>query len=311
MAILKSKHAFGSLSGISAALEAGTIDEYDILFLDGGTDNPKIGWIDKNGDPVIVEGKDQVVRVTELPTENGDENVVYLFKNKGYVWDTTEGKCISMAESADVTALTEKVETLETQIATKVDEDYVVADKPEGTLVDYREKEIRVMCPADTDWQLRTSGENADANAYYIGVKAYAPDGAVSFKEDTAKTISDDTMYYFEGNDFAGVEEDGRKYSIFWLPVAVYDSENDAWTYYGAKSTESKYIGWYYSVEWYDADGEIIDSDCIRINLANESNYSTVTPFYVNDAVTTAKNYTDEQIAAKIAEASSVEVVEF
>lgn len=51
--ILKSKHAFGSLENLDAAIQAKKIDAYDILFLDGETD-PKIGWIDKNGKKVIV-----------------------------------------------------------------------------------------------------------------------------------------------------------------------------------------------------------------------------------------------------------------
>ena len=52
--LLRSKHAFGSSDGISKAVEDGKIDAYDILFLDGDTDKPKIGWIDKNGNPVIL-----------------------------------------------------------------------------------------------------------------------------------------------------------------------------------------------------------------------------------------------------------------
>lgn len=159
---------------------------------------------------------------------------------------------------------------------------YEVSHKPEGTLVDYREKEIRVMCPADTEWKLQNVGENGDGNTYYIGFKAYAPEGAVSFKEDNAEIIGDDTMHYFEGNAFAGVDKFGRKYSIIWLPVAKYDS---SWTYYGAKSTTSKYVGWYYSVEWYDVNGKKIGSDCIRINLTNESCHNAIKPFYLADVV--------------------------
>lgn len=323
----KAKHAFGMLENIDAALSAGTIDAYDILFVKDADGKPYVGWVDKDGNKVICEDKTQIVRVTELPTADGDENVVYVFENKGYVWDTTQQKCVPMAEAADVTELTGKVTTLEEQIATKVSaddvdakinkavssiEDYEVFDKPDGTLVDYRGKEIRVMCPADTEWKLRASGEGADANSYYIGFKAYAPfDTVVSFKEDLAQTISDTTMYYFEGNDYAGVDANGRKYSTVWLPVAKYDSTSKTWTYHGANSKDGKYIGWYYSVEWYNASGEIVASDCIRINLSNEDNYSSVNPFYMNNAIETAKTYTDEQIETKIAEMTAVEVVEF
>lgn len=108
----KAKHAFGNSSSIEAAKAANKIDAFDILFLDGDTE-PKVGWLDKNGEICIAEGKTQIVRVTELPTENGDENVVYIYNNEGYIWNGTQ--CVSLAKSADLSAL-------EAEIATKVDE---------------------------------------------------------------------------------------------------------------------------------------------------------------------------------------------
>lgn len=108
----KAKHAFGNSSSIEAAKQANKIDAFDILFLDGDTE-PKVGWLDKNGETRIAVGKNQVVRVTELPVADGDENVVYVYNNEGYIWDGTQ--CVSLSKSADLTAL-------EAQIATKVDE---------------------------------------------------------------------------------------------------------------------------------------------------------------------------------------------
>lgn len=152
---------------------------------------------------------------------------------------------------------------------------YEISNKPVGTLVNYTEKEIRVMCPADTVFEVQNVGATGDASKYYIGFKAYAPDGAASFKEDLKITIEDDTMYYFEGNEFAGTDAYGRKYSIVWLPVANHN-DDDTWTYYGANSSAGKFIGWYYSVEWYDADGVKIASDTIRINLTNEDCHNAI-----------------------------------
>ena len=108
----RAKHAFGNSSSIEAAKQANKIDAFDILFLDGDTE-PKVGWLDKNGETRIAVGKNQVVRVTELPVADGDENVVYVYNNEGYIWDGTQ--CVSLSKSADLTAL-------EAQIATKVDE---------------------------------------------------------------------------------------------------------------------------------------------------------------------------------------------
>lgn len=65
------KHAFGSEAKVDAALAAGTIDAYDILFLDEG----KVGWIDKDGHKVIAEDKTSenivVNGVTGLGVPNG------------------------------------------------------------------------------------------------------------------------------------------------------------------------------------------------------------------------------------------------
>lgn len=115
----RARHAFGMLENIDSALTAGTIDAFDILFVKDANGNPYVGWIDKNGNKVILEDKTQVVRVDELPTADGDENVVYIYNNEGYIWDGT--KCVSLSKSADVTALETQVSTLATQMENKVD----------------------------------------------------------------------------------------------------------------------------------------------------------------------------------------------
>lgn len=166
---------------------------------------------------------------------------------------------------------------------------YEISNKPTGTLVNYNGKEIRVMCPADTEWALQNVGANGDASKYYIGFKAYAPTSNVnSFKESLAKTMTDQTMYYFVDNEFAGIDDNGRKYSIVWLPVAKHN-DDDTWTYYGANSTADKLIGWNYCVEWYDANGICVASDLIRINLSNEDVHSSIEPYYMSDYVTDAE----------------------
>ena len=123
--LLLSKHAFGKSSGIQAALNAGAIDERDILFLDEDT-NPKIGWVKKNGEVVIVEtGEDDVVFVEELPTAGGKSNVIYIYDNKGYIWNGTE--CVPMSQDAEVAELTQDVDTLKQEMTDKVDEETVDA----------------------------------------------------------------------------------------------------------------------------------------------------------------------------------------
>ena len=120
----RARHAFGNSENLTTALTSGAIDAYDILFLDGETE-PKVGWVDKNGIVRLVQDKIQIVRVEELPVENGDENVVYIHNNEGYIWDTVNSKCVPMAKSADLTALENQVTNLSAQMENKVSADSV------------------------------------------------------------------------------------------------------------------------------------------------------------------------------------------
>ena len=112
MAEQKARHAYGKSESLQTALTSGTIDAYDILFLDGDT-QPKIGWVKKDGTPVIVDNEPRVVKVDSLPTDDAKEGVVYLFEDNAYFWNGTGFVCIS--KSADLSAL-------EAEVAKKVDE---------------------------------------------------------------------------------------------------------------------------------------------------------------------------------------------
>lgn len=116
----KARHAFGQSSGIEAAKQGNKIDSFDILFLDGDTE-PKVGWLDAQGVVRIAQGKIQIMRVDELPTTDGDENVVYIYNNEGYIWDSANSQCVSLSKSADLTTLESQVSKLETRIDNKVD----------------------------------------------------------------------------------------------------------------------------------------------------------------------------------------------
>lgn len=109
---LKAKHAFGSSENLSSALSSGTIDSFDILFLDGDTENPKIGWVDKNGNPVILREEDEVVIVEgDVLPDSGEVGKIYVFGEDAYVWNGE--KFVNLCKPTDVSAL-------ETKIATKV-----------------------------------------------------------------------------------------------------------------------------------------------------------------------------------------------
>lgn len=253
-----------------------------------------------NGDATVEGSVKKIVadEINTFATEISDDGVVNSYKElidyvvvHGGEAATMAGNISTLQDLVGGRSVKEQIEEAmgatnhmaeEKAVAIFEKAKYEVSSKPVGTLVDYREKEIRVMCPANTEWVLQQSGENADANKYYIGIKMYAPEDAVSFKEDIAEFIADETMYSFEDNEFAGVDAHGRKYSIIWLPVAAYDEATGTWTYYGAQSTAGRYIGWYYSVEWYSAAGIKIGTDRIRINLSNEACHNEIKPFYLD-----------------------------
>lgn len=148
---------------------------------------------------------------------------------------------------------------------------FLVTGLPTGAVASEEENgALNIFCPENTNFTLQQVGANGDKNSYYFGLKIYAPNDEVTgFKESIGKELNDNTLYDFSG-DYAGIESDGRKYSIVWLPLAAYNTETEAWTYHGAKSNTTKLVGWDYIVEWYKGD-ELIANATKRINLTNET----------------------------------------
>lgn len=301
----RAKHAHGSRSNLNAALANKIVDEFDVLFLSGENENPAIGWVDKNGTPILISPADEVSRL--------ETQVEEVLATKANVAEVEA----SLATKVDAAVVDEKIDQAVSSTVTtakaytdgKVEaalnehlvKKYEISCTPEGTLVNYGEKEIRVMCPVNTKWVKQTVGGTGNANMYYMAFKAYAPEGAVSFKEGDKGVIIDE-MFDFTG-DFAGTDEYGRNYSICWLALASYDAATDEWSYFGKNSSIEKYIGWTYVVEWYNAEGVIIAYDSIRINLSNESCHSVIEPYYLADMM--------KEVEIKIAESAVIEIVEF
>lgn len=114
---IKAKHAFGMLENIDSALSRGDIDAYDILFVKDENGRPYVGWIDKNGDKVIVKEEDEVVIVDgESLPESGELGKIYVHGSDAYVWKDNE--FVNLCKPTDVSALEE-------EIATKVTADEV------------------------------------------------------------------------------------------------------------------------------------------------------------------------------------------
>ena len=121
----KAKHAFGDSERIAAALESGAINARDILFLDENTDNPKVGWITKDGKVVIAEShKEDVLDVEVLP-ESGEAGKIYVCGSDAFVWK--DGSFVNLCKPTDVSELETSLAELETEIETKVSSETVQA----------------------------------------------------------------------------------------------------------------------------------------------------------------------------------------
>lgn len=308
----KARHAFGSSSQVLEALKAGKIDSYDILFLDGETE-PKIGWIDAKGEFRLVRNEADFSELEAIIAKKADVEKVEALEGQIAAKADASEVDVKIVEAMADTVMSTKAYTdgkVEAAISEHMVKKFEITSIPEGALVDYRDKEIRVMCPVNTKWIKQSVGSTGNANMYYMAFKAYAPDGAVSFKEGDRGVIID-KMFDFN-DDFAGTDEYGRNFSICWLALASYDETSDTWTYFGKNSSEEKFIGWDYIVEWYNADGIVIASDCVRINLSNENCHYSTKPYYVGGMMKELEAKVEEKVDEKVAEVESAyEVIEF
>ena len=152
---------------------------------------------------------------------------------------------------------------------------YEVTDTPAGTLVNYGEREIRIMCPTDAEFVKQTVGSGGDANTYYMTFKTFCPsDDAVGYVEHINGQADAEILTKFS------VDKHGRRYQSTWLGISKYDEATGLWNYYGANSNDGKYIGWDYRIDWYDANNKMVASDSIRINLSNENCHNNMRPYY-------------------------------
>ena len=287
-----SKMAFGMLEDADSAIEQGLVDSYDVLLMKDANGKAHIGWVDANGEKVLVT--DEKADLTGLEEELAKTNA-------------------TVAEvDAEVDAVNEKVSEVEAMVEAKADEDAVavsyervkfeIADVPIGTLVDYKESEIRVMCPSTTVWTKQAVGVGGDANTHYVTLKTFAPDGVTGYKEILSGNADPEILEDLKEDTY------GRRYQPTWLGVAKYDEASDAWSYYGALSSKEKYIGWDYAIEWYDENDVLIAKDSVRINLSNEECHGNIKPSYINEVIKEMKTYCDTQISET---SGKIEVVEF
>lgn len=313
---MKAKHAFGSEKNLQSALSSGKIDAYDILFLD----EKKVGWVNKNGEIIIAEPdlsgiEENISQVeSELATKADAEEVeekIALKANISYVEEELSAK-------ADVVEVEEKIKKITTdtiasakaytdgKVEAAVKEHLVkkfeISNVPDGTLIDYRDDEIRIMCRENAVFSEQSVGVGGDPKCYYTTLKTYVfDDNVVGYKEHLNGQVDNEILTDLKTDEY------GRRYQPTWLSLARLGDDGN-WSYYGKSSSEEKFIGFDYQIDFYDANGVMIGSDTVRINLSNEGCHFINEPYYVGKI----RKEVDAKIEEKIAEVeASYEVVEF
>ena len=164
---------------------------------------------------------------------------------------------------------------------------------PVDTKVSYGVDTARIMIPKTTEFKGQNVGTGGNKNCYYIEMRRYAPEGAVSFREASVglnpSTLmpTDDTLEEMRLIAEAphGVDAEGRVYRSNWYPVAQFDATTNTWTYYAKTKGEGEFIGWKERIVWYDEDGNVLEDNFCKLQLANEINYSDLNNYeVVNEA---------------------------
>lgn len=233
--------------------------------------------VDKKTFDETVEGLEEAI--TDLQTA-GPEIDIDAFEEK-------INTAIEEAKNAAINEHNVDLETVKNEIKRfhHQGQSFEITKMPEGTLVDYNCKEIRILCPENFDWEnysinMLKSFDNSE-NYRFIEFCAYAPDTAESYKEkvsyDYEETLDESSMKTpYINNDiyeYAGINDAGRKFSVYYFPVA--ENKDGVWHYLGEKSTITDYNGWNYSIEWYDSaienSGSIVKASTVRVNLAADA----------------------------------------
>lgn len=306
----RAKHAHGSRKNLDVAIANGIVNEYDVLFLSGEDEAPAMGWLDKNGNKILIDPAAEVSKLEtqvdeKLATKATAEQVSQIETKLATKADATEVDS-KIEKSAQDTVASAKSYTdgkIEAAISEHMTKKYEITGAPEGTLVSYKENEIRICCPSDAVYTKQSVGAGGDANTYYVTLKTYVYDDNVTgYIEHLGSQVDPEILTDLKTDAY------GRRYQPSWLGVAKYDESTGTWNYYGANSSNEKYIGWDYQLDLYDANGVMVASDSIRINLSNEQCHSTNEPYYIGSMMSEV----DAKIEKKLAEVeSSYEIVEF
>lgn len=302
----KARHAFGMLENVDSAISSGTIDAYDILFVKNADGKPFVGWIDRDGNKVIVDDSAELAALDAKITAKVDVEEVEALESQIATKASTAEVDTKIGQAMTDSVNEAKVYTdgkIEAAIAEHLTQKYEITDAPSGTLIKMTDNEIRICCPHDAEYHLQNVGTGGNPNTYYVTFKTYIyDDNVVGYKEHLNDSVDAEILTDLK------VDEYGRRYQPTWLGVAKYDETTETWTYYGANSTSNKMIGWDYQLDLFNADGVMIASDSVRINLSNENCHYEIAPYYVGKVMTEVETLVEEKI--KEVESGN-EIIEF
>ena len=137
----------------------------------------------------------------------------------------------------------------------------------DGMLVNYNGNEVRINTQHVVP-KKQAVGTTGNPNMYYITFRAYAPEGATGVIE------SDGVQTDMESAPLS-VDTYGRKYTTIWSAIASFDGTK--WTKWGDSSTVNKYLGFYYTFNWYK-ETELIGTDKVRVILTNDGCHNDLVP---------------------------------
>lgn len=271
----------------SATLE--TVAETDVPYAGAVIGDPYIKMVfnDANASNIYIPVKGLVDTYTAgngIEIVDGVIGVKLATNTHGLVAVNGELSLALATKTADGAMSKEDKKFIDAIPSVYVAKKYEIANTPVGTLVNYGEDEIRIMCPSNAQFVKQSVGEGGDSNTYYVTFKTYAPNAdAVGYIEHLGDKVDSEILTNFS------VDEHGRRYQPTWLGIAKYDETTGVWAYYGANSSADKFIGWDYQIDWYNTNGVMIASDCIRINLSNEECHNSKKPYYMAGYATDAE----------------------
>ena len=208
--------------------------------------------------------------------------------------DLSEYAKLSDIPSHDEFAAKSALQAVETGVdilaVTTAKERYEVIRVP-GLEVMHRDDEIRLNTE-HIELSHQNVGVGGEADAYYVGIKIYAPACAESVRQNITSAPGIQRDKEILPFTTADIDSYGRKYSTIWVKCAIY--QNGAWLNYGMSSTSDKCLGYYYTVEWYDINSNIVENASIHIVFTNDAcHYSNI-----SDAVSRRLKTADDAIAA-------------